>query len=201
MCLKVEGGRWQKPPPHFFLDLGWQARQTIKVLIPLTAELKILKDRKSVEQLVSKQFGLLDFENGIIKNSFIQTKHLPKSEKAFIDATIKRQVKIGDIFLKHKNLIHSAEDPKFLDDLSDIFDIRNWNLVAFKSESADFTAERTDMNTKLLGSNKLFEDSNDSKVEVEFQTVLQLVYEANQSNPKLLSKCQYKTVEISYSQS
>ena len=95
---KVEGG---KSPPPFFLDLGWQARQTIKVLIPLTAELKILKDRKSVEQLVSKQFGLLDFENGIIKNSFIQTKHLPKSEKAFIDATIKRQVKIGDIFLKH----------------------------------------------------------------------------------------------------
>ena len=32
----------------------------------LTAELKILKDRKSVEQLVSKHFVFLDFENGII---------------------------------------------------------------------------------------------------------------------------------------
>ena len=44
------------------------------------------------------------------------------------------------------------------------------------------------MNTKLLDSNKFFEDLNASKVEEEFQTVLQLVYEANQGNPSVLAK-------------
>ena len=34
-------------------------------------------------------------------------------------------------FLKAKDEKHSKEDPKILDPLSDIFDIRNWNLNTF----------------------------------------------------------------------
>jgi len=34
-------------------------------------------------------------------------------------------------FLKEKNIRHENEDPKILDSLSAVFDLRNWNLTAF----------------------------------------------------------------------
>ena len=33
--------------------------------------------------------------------------------------------------MKHRLEIHAAEDPNFLDELSDVLDIRNWNPSAF----------------------------------------------------------------------
>ena len=79
---------------------------------------------------------------------------LPKSEKRFIDDIVKRQKTIAETFLKHKNQIHKNEDPNFRNDLSDIFDIRHWNVVAFSSKSNDdselFDTEVNTMREKLF---------------------------------------------------
>ena len=50
---------------------------------------------------------------------------------------MKRHRDIASSFLKHKHAIHEEEDPNFLDEMSEVFDLRHWNVVAFdpKSES------------------------------------------------------------------
>ena len=50
---------------------------------------------------------------------------------------MKRQKDIASSFLKHKYAIHEEENPEFLDEMSEFFYLRHWNVVAFdpKSES------------------------------------------------------------------
>ena len=56
---------------------------------------------------------------------------LPSGKSDFVKAVMKRQKNIAEVFLKHKDLIHEAEDPECLIPMSDILDIRNWNLESF----------------------------------------------------------------------
>ena len=41
-----------------------------------------------------------------------------------------RRLEMAEIFLKENDARHLAEDPSILDPLSDIFDIRNWSMIA-----------------------------------------------------------------------
>ena len=68
-------------------------------------------------------------------------------------------------FLKEKKDLHAKEDPAFLDDLSDIFDIRLRNIVEFSPEANSegderFEKELDSMKRKLLAetSKKFYED-------------------------------------------
>ena len=40
------------------------------------------------------------------------------------------QMKMAKVFLKEKDSRHLAEDPTMLNPLSDVFDIRNWSMIA-----------------------------------------------------------------------
>ena len=44
---------------------------------------------------------------------------------------VKKQTKITNDFLRVKDLKHGEEDPAIPDPLSDVFDIRKWNLSSF----------------------------------------------------------------------
>ena len=63
--------------------------------------------------------------------------HMSKSKREIIDTILNRQKDIASSFLKHKYDIHEEEDPEFLDEMSEVFDLRHWNVVTFdpKSES------------------------------------------------------------------
>ena len=86
------------------------------------------------------------------------------------------QKKLAATFLKKKTDLHEKEDPVFLDDLSDIFDIRLWNTVEFSleansEEDVRFEKELDSMKRKLLAetSKKFYEDLREEKVVEEFE--------------------------------
>ena len=60
--------------------------------------------------------------------------HMSKSKREIIDTILKRQKDIASSFLEHKYAIHE-EDPEFLDEMSEVFDLRHWNVVAFDTKS------------------------------------------------------------------
>ena len=80
--------------------------------------------------------------------------------------------------------MHAKEDPAFLDDLSDIFDIRLWNTVEFSPEANSegderFEKELDSMKRKLLAetSKKFYEDLREEKVVEEFEQCIRIVYD------------------------
>ena len=70
-----------------------------------------------------------------MKNAEVKFTHMSKSKKEMIDTILKRQKDIARSFLNHKDSIHETEDPDFLDEMSEIFDLRNWNVAAFDPQS------------------------------------------------------------------
>ena len=52
-----------------------------------------------------------------------------------IDTILKKQNDISTSFLKHKDAIHAKEDHELLDEMSEILDLRNWNVVVFDPKS------------------------------------------------------------------
>jgi len=94
-----------------------------------------LQDRKLVEKIIREKFKFADFEKKIMRNCEEKFTHISSSKKVFVDQVLRRQQKIAQSFLDHKDRIHEEEDPKFLDSLSDILDIRNWNFACFDPDS------------------------------------------------------------------
>ena len=100
---------------------------------------------------------------------------------------VSRKKKIAECFLKYKKEIHDLEDPPFLEDLSDVLDLRNWNLKSFDpscDENEDDTESEKaieDMMAKLKTSSKFYEDLDAASVESEVQKVLRMVYENEKS--------------------
>ena len=76
-----------------------------------------------------------------------------------------------------------------MDDLSDIFDIRHWNVVAFSSKSVDdselFVTEVNTMREKLFKetSKKFFEDLDDSLVLSDFESIISEISNAQENEP------------------
>jgi len=92
---------------------------------------------------------------------------------------LKKLTKIAQEFLDKKNEIHQIEDPEFLDDLSDIFDLRNWNLKSFDPANDDcaeiFEKEKTEMIEKFTENKKVFEDIENCQDELS--NILTCIFE------------------------
>lgn len=104
----------------------------------LERNLNKINNLKAVEKSVEKYCKFVDWENNQMKKSKIQMTHAKTKEKA-IKHILTQQKKFSQTFIDAKSQIHDEEDPDFLDDLSDIFDIRLWNLVPFLDD--DFGAD------------------------------------------------------------
>lgn len=159
--------------------------------------LRLINDKREVAKVIEEKFSFFDFENRKMKHCGLPLKFVPRSKNQLIDQVLKRQKKIADAFIKHKDEIHEAEDPPFLDDLSDIMDVRNWNLLSFDPEdeenkSDDLFEREVDRMSVVLGNcKKFYEDLNDDEVEKEFREVIQLIYE-NEKQMKNLSRASKK---------
>ena len=88
---------------------------------------------------------------------------------------VKRQIEMGTQFLQIKMELHANEDPAFLSDLSDIFDIRLWKMTEFENE---FEGMLTAMKDKLTKEDSIlfYEDLNKNKVMIEFDGVMRAIY-------------------------
>ena len=161
------------------------ARRNLKV------GLGFLDDRKVVQQIIEEKFAFIDFETNQMKNCEESFTYVCKSKKEFIDQILKRQKTIADSFLKNKDAIHDAEDPKFLDAGSDVLDLRDWNLETFNPKSTKntkneaFEAEMHDMMKKLEKCKKFYEDVNEQNLLIEFRQVLKMIYENERSTSSL----------------
>ena len=69
-------------------------------------------------------------EWGWCSKTFVEVK------REMIDTILKRQKHIEITFLKHKDVINEKEGPKFSDEMSKVFNLRNWKVVAFMPQSA-----------------------------------------------------------------
>ena len=107
---------------------------------------------------------------------------------------MKRQKKISEAFLKHKDKIHEDEDPDFLNDKSDILDIQLWNYQAFDPTDEEnieqdelFQKELTKMREKLENSVAFFKDLQSDSLKEEMLQVLKMIY-AYEKESNLLSR-------------
>jgi len=96
--------------------------------------------------------------------------------------------------LKHKDQIHRDEDPEFLDELSDILDIRNWDLVSFDPEDIENVDDKTDklfnenvekMLKKFDACSKFYEDMDSDPLKEELIRTLHILYESEKDRKKL----------------
>ena len=156
-----------------------------------------LQDKKKVQRIIEEKFNFVDFENKMMKHCKEKINHMPQSKKAFVEQVLKRQQKIATAFLRHKDNIHKEEDPQFLDSLSDIFDIRNWNLSAFDPESdmnkddESFQAELQEMLKKFTLCKDFCCDLDLIMLENEMAQTLRLIY-ASESNSKNLAEAKQR---------
>ena len=87
----------------------------------LASKMKSLTNRDQTARAVEKYLHFVDFEEKQMKNSKIKLAHWPHPDiNSCVDYVLKKQVKIGNDFMKAKNTIHQQEDPEILDPLSDI---------------------------------------------------------------------------------
>ena len=127
----------------------------------------------------------------MMKNAEVKSMHMSKSKREIIDTILKRQKDIASSFLKHKYAIHEEEDPEFLDEMSEVFDLRHWNVITFdpKSEAnrKDKAAEdEIDSILKELNIGKVFyKDLLEDEVKGEMRKVLRMIYENEKSNQVL----------------
>ena len=159
--------------------------------LDLKLKLGFLNDRKVVERVIDEKFDFIDFEKMKMKNCGESFTFVCKSKKDLIDKILKRQKTISESFLRHKDEIHSIKDPKFLEDGSDVMDLRNWNLEAFNPKSTDnkedetFEKEVHDMIEKLGNCKKFYEDLNERDLLIDFRQVLQIIDDNGKKSPSL----------------
>ena len=134
-----------------------------------------------------------------MKNCGKSITFLPATQKEFVNAVMKRQKKIADAFLKHKDNIHKDEDPDFLDNMSDILDIRLWNLQAFDPTDKDnthedelFQRELPKRREKLENCVAFFDDIDTDVVKGEMLEVLRMIYDYEKET-NLLSRAMNKS--------
>ena len=89
--------------------------------------------------------------------------------------------------MKHKDQIHRDEDPEFLDELSEILDIRNWDLVSFDPEDIENVDDKTNklfnenvekMLKKFDACSKFYEDMDSDPLKEELIRTLHILYES-----------------------
>ena len=77
-------------------------------------------------KIVQQFFDFVDFDKKqVVVGSFmVKISWLPSSNVGLIKAVVMRQQKMGRDFMSAKLELHRHEDPVFLPDLSDVFDLR-----------------------------------------------------------------------------
>ena len=80
---------------------------------------------------MKQAFEKIDLKNKMMKNSGIKVTFCPGKLSEVVKKVRDTQMKMAKVFLKEKDDHHLNEDHAVLDPLIDIFDIRNWCLVAF----------------------------------------------------------------------
>ena len=98
---------------------------------------KTLENAGEVEKVINEKFGFIDFEEKRMKNCGVKFNFMNTNKNQIIQSIVNRQKQIAEVFMKHKDNIHEEEDPAFLDVLSDVFDIRNWKLLAFNAATPE----------------------------------------------------------------
>ena len=121
-----------------------------------------------------------------------------ETKNEFAQSIIQIQKKLAATFLKEKKDFHEKEDPSFLDDISDIFDIRLWNTVEFSPEANSegdkrFEKELDSMKRKLFieTSKKFYENIREEKVVEEFEQCVRIVYD-EAKNSQLIATAKKK---------
>ena len=126
-----------------------------------------------------------------MRNSKEKFTHTVSSKKEFIDQVLRRQQQIAKSFIDHKDTIHENEDPKFLDSLSDILDIRNWNMKCFDPDSdankddEAFQGEVQIMLQKLRRCDDFCCDLDMDKLADEMKETLLFIYDSERISKNL----------------
>ena len=124
----------------------------------LERKLNSKNDEQKIKAFVEEKLEYMDFENSKMKNSEIEMSYAQNKEET-IQTILNKQTQISECFIAAKKEIHDKEDPKFLDSLSDVFDIRLWNLYAFRPEME----EDDELKDKII------DEENPSEIETPFQ--------------------------------
>ena len=101
-------------------------------------------------------------------------------------------MKMTKVFLKEKDDRHLNEDHAVLDPLSDVFDIRNWSLVAFdpcydkNKKNKVFNEYMLEMRKKIEDGKELFSNL-DEDVEEELIESMKIIYEYRKEESDILS--------------
>ena len=127
----------------------------------LRQKMKSLTSDEKVKKLMGEEFGFINFKTGFAKIGDLNEKisHLAgMTERKIVARIVKRQTEMGTEFLKIKMQIHVNEDPKFLSDLSNIFDIRLWKMTEFESDHFEGVLEAMKDKMKKEDAKQLYED-------------------------------------------
>ena len=151
-----------------------------------------------VENHINEYFECLNFATGEMsigtgENALIQSiSHLRSmTKRKLIARIVKRQQEMAAQFLNAKKTLHQNEDPPFLSDLSDLFDIRLWRMTAFESEeSQDFEEELNAMREKLdkESSVAFYSDLHANDILTEFDDVARAIHAQMQLDDGVLAK-------------
>ena len=107
-------------------------------------ELTSLNTKDKVVKMMKEHFEWIDFESGWMKIGQGDGDDGLKEKIAYLQSMtthmmvrriVKRQTEMANQFLTAKKHLHEEEDPGFLSDLSDIFDVRLWKMTAFHVEN------------------------------------------------------------------
>ena len=95
---------------------------------PLENRIENLKDKNYITKNLKSHLDKINFNQSSFIKTGIKLKHLKSTKKLTIQEISKTRYQIGVTFLKHKKKLHEKTDPRILDPLSDIFDVRLWNI-------------------------------------------------------------------------
>ena len=164
----------------------------------LETKFKSLSSKVRVENHINEYFDCLNFATGEMsigtgENALIQSiSHLRSmTKRQLIARIVKRQQEMAAQFLNAKKTLHQNEDPPFLSDLSDLFDIRLWRMTAFESEeSQDFEEELNAMREKLdkESSVAFYSDLHANDILTEFDDVARAIHAQMQLDDGVLAK-------------
>ena len=148
----------------------------------LEINLKQLSDEKRIEKSVKQAFEKIDLKDKMMKNSGIKVKFCPGKLSEVVKKVRDTQMKMAKVFLKEKDDRHLNENHAVLDPLSDVFDIRNWSLVAFdpsyekNKKDKVFNEYMLEMRKKIEAGKEFFCDL-DEDVEEELIESMKMIYE------------------------
>ena len=118
----------------------------------LQQKMRSLNDKHKTKKIVEQFFDFLDFNTKQVAVGSLKVKisWLPNSKVAMMKAVLMRQQKMGKDFMSAKLELHRNEDPVFLPDLSDVFDMQIWKVTKFEKGEEVFDGFLKELLLKLI---------------------------------------------------